>query len=140
MTKFFGAMVAIAVTCAAWASLQSAPRAAAPLQKPVREPQKMLRHVVLFKFKAETTPQQIQEVVDAFHGLPGKIPAIRDFEWGTDVSVENKSQGFTHCFFVTFGSAADREAYLPHPAHKAFGAVLGPHLDKVLVFDYWAQK
>ncbi|MCB0070159.1 MAG: Dabb family protein, partial [Caldilineaceae bacterium] len=27
----------------------------------------------------------------------------------------------------------------PHPAHQAFGQVLRPHLDKVLVFDYWAK-
>jgi hypothetical protein len=30
--------------------------------------------------------------------------------------------------------------YLPHPAHKAFVDVLMPHLDKVLVIDYWAGK
>jgi hypothetical protein len=34
----------------------------------------------------------------------------------------------------------DRDAYLPHPAHRAFGAVLRPHLDKVLVLDYWTQE
>jgi hypothetical protein len=100
----------------------------------------MLRHVVLFKFKAESTPEQIKAVEDAFRALPGKINAIADFEWGTDVSVENKAEGFTHCFFVTFNSEADRDAYLPHPAHKEFGSVLRPHLDKVLVFDYWAKK
>ena len=34
---------------------------------------------------------------------------------------------------------ADRAVYLPHPDHKAFGAVLGPHLDDVLVLDYWTK-
>ncbi len=100
----------------------------------------MLRHVVLFKFKDGTTPEQIKKIEDAFRALPGQIPAIQDFEWGTDVSVENISAGFTHCFLVTFADAAGRDAYLPHPAHKAFGGVLGPHLDKVLVFDYQARK
>lgn len=98
----------------------------------------MLRHVVLFKFKDGTSPEKVKEIEDAFRGLPAKIDAIAEFEWGTDVSVENKSQGFTHCFFVTFADEAARAVYLPHPAHKAFGAVLGPHLDKVLVFDYKA--
>ena len=64
---------------------------------------------------------------------------MHGFEWGTDVSVEGKQEEFTHCFFVTFKSEADRDAYLPHPAHTAFGATLRPHLDKVLVVDYWAQ-
>ena len=34
---------------------------------------------------------------------------------------------------------AARAEYLPHPAHKEFGAILGPHLDDVLVIDYWAR-
>ena len=100
----------------------------------------VLRHVVLFKFKEGTTAEQIAGVVDAFRALPGKIDAIHDFEWGTDVSVEGRADGFTHCFFVTFKSEADRDAYLPHPDHKAFGAVLRPHLDKVLVLDYWSRQ
>ena len=100
----------------------------------------VLRHVVMFKFKDGTSNQQIREIEDAFRALPGKIDAICDFEWGTDVSVENRHAGFTHCFLVTFRSEADRAAYLPNPDHKAFGKILGPHLDKVLVVDYWATK
>jgi hypothetical protein len=100
----------------------------------------LLRHVVLFKFKDSSTRQDIKEVEDAFRALPGKIDAIYDFEWGTDVSIENRQQGFTHCFFVTFLSEDDRAKYLPHPDHKEFGRILGPHLDKVLVLDYWAAK
>ena len=99
----------------------------------------VLRHVVLFQFKAETTPEQVQMIEDAFRALPTQIDMIRDFEWGTDVSVEGKADGFTHCFFVTFGSAADRDAYLPHPAHQEFGTLLRPHLAKALVFDYLVQ-
>ena len=100
----------------------------------------LLRHVVLFKFKDGTSLQQVTEIEDAFRALPDKIDAICDFEWGTDVSVENRHQGFTHCFLVTFRSEADRAAYIPHPAHKEFGKLLGPYLDKVLVIDYWAKK
>jgi hypothetical protein len=103
------------------------------------KPKKMLRHVVLFKFKDSSTPAQIKEVEDAFRTLPSKIKEIKSLEWGTNNSPENLAQGFTHCFFVTFDSEEDRAAYLPHPDHKAFGKVLGPHLDKVLVVDYWAQ-
>ncbi|MEO7801274.1 MAG: Dabb family protein [Ginsengibacter sp.] len=95
-----------------------------------------LRHVVLFKFKDGTTPAQVKEVADAFSVLPSKINTITGYEWGTNVSPENLAQGFTHCFLVTFKDAAGRDFYLPHPAHKAFGKVLSPYLDKVLVFDF----
>ena len=104
------------------------------------ETKKMLRHVVLFKFKDSSTPAQVKEVEDAFLALPSKIKEITSLEWGTNNSPENLAQGFTHCFFVTFNSEEDRAVYLPHPDHKAFGATLGPHLDKVLVIDYWTNE
>jgi hypothetical protein len=102
--------------------------------------EKKLRHVVLFKFKDESSPADVKKVEDAFRGLPSKIKEVKDFEWGTNNSPENINQGFTHCFFVTFTSEKDREVYLPHPAHKAFVDVLKPHLDKVLVVDYWTKE
>ena len=100
---------------------------------------KMLRHVVLFKFKEGATPAQVQEVENSFKALPSKIKEIKGFEWGTNNSPENLNQGLTHCFFLSFKSEEDRNAYLPHPAHKAFGAILKPYLDKVVVVDYWVK-
>jgi hypothetical protein len=105
-----------------------------------QEQNKLLRHVVLFSFKTTSTPDDIKKIENSFKTLPVKIKEIRDFEWGTNNSPENLAQGFTHCFFVSFASEKDREIYLPHPDHKAFVAIAGPHIDKVLVLDYWAQK
>ena len=105
-----------------------------------KTPQKLLRHVVLFSFKAGSTPEQIKTVTDAFAALPKKIKEIKSFEWGTNNSPEGLDNGFTHLFFVTFKSEEDRAIYLPHPDHKAFVEVLMPHLDKVMVLDYWAKK
>jgi hypothetical protein len=97
-----------------------------------------LRHVVLFKFKDDASPVQIKAIEEAFRALPAKIPGITQFEWGTDVSIEGKAQGFTHCFLVTFQDEAAREVYLPHPDHKAFVEILKPSLDKVTVVDFFA--
>lgn len=105
-----------------------------------KQDQKVLRHVVLFKFTDVSTPEDIKKVEDAFAVLPGKISQIKDYEWGTNSSPENLNQGLTHCFFVTFASDKDRDDYLVHPAHQAFVEVLKPHLDKVTVVDYWAKK
>lgn len=109
-------------------------------KEPGKEAGKVLRHVVLFKFKADVTEEQIGEVVAAFAGMKEKIDVIKDFEWGTDVGVENKSEGFTHGFIVTFDSTEGRDTYLPHPAHKDFGKVVAGKLEKVLVFDFWAKE
>ena len=100
---------------------------------------KQLRHVVLFKFKEGTAAEDIQKVEAAFSALPAKIPQIKGYEWGTNNSPEGLDKGFTHCFFLTFESEADRAIYLPHPDHKAFGEVLTPYLDDVLVLDYWVK-
>jgi len=100
------------------------------------KPAVLLRHVVLFQFKPDVTKAQVQEVVDAFGALPKKIDAIAGYEWGTDVSVEMKAEGFTHCFIVSFKDAKARDSYLPHAAHAAFVKFVGPRIEKVLVFDF----
>ena len=99
----------------------------------------LLRHVVLFRFKKDATPEQIVEIERAFSALPEKIAEIRGYEWGINNSPEGLNDDFTHCFLVTFGSEADREKYLPHPAHKKFVELLRPRLDKAFVLDYWAK-
>ena len=53
---------------------------------------------------------------------------------------ENLNQGLTHFFFVTFASEKDRDDYIVHPDHKVFVALVGPHVDKVTVLDYWVKK
>ncbi len=100
---------------------------------------KKLYHVVSFKFKAEAKQEQIDEVVTAFRDLKKKIPAIKEFSWGTNVSPEKHDKGFTHAFILGFASEKDRDGYLVHPEHKAFGKMVGPVLADVFVVDYWAQ-
>ena len=108
-------------------------------QTPTTAAGKKLRHVVLFKFKDDASAADVKKVETAFKKLPSQIKEIKGFEWGINNSPENLNQGFTHSFFLTFKSEADRAVYLPHPAHKAFGALLKPYLDKVLVIDYWTK-
>jgi hypothetical protein len=105
----------------------------------VAMPDSVLRHIVLFGFKSTSSPDDVRKIVDAFKTLPSKISEIKDFEWGINSSPEGLNQGLTHAFTVTFHSDADRDTYLPHPAHKEFVDILGPHLDKVTVLDYWTK-
>lgn len=102
-------------------------------------PGKVLRHVVMFKFKESATPANIKLIEEEFAKLPQKIGGIQSYEWGTNSSPEGLNQGLTHCFILTFTSDKDRDAYLIHPAHKEFGKILGPYLDKVTVVDFWVK-
>lgn len=104
------------------------------------EDNKVLRHIVLYKFKDDLRPGEVQQVIDAFAALPGKIETIMDFEHGTNVSPEGKSEGLTHAFVVTFADEAGRDAYLKHPAHLAYVEVVKNRREKVVVFDYWADE
>ena len=119
--------------CAPAASARpSASRAAAAL------PPTAVRHVVVFKYKAGATPEQIRQVTQAFAALKDRIPGILAFEHGVNDSPEGLDQGFTHVHLLTFSSAAARDAYLPHPEHQEFGRLLGALgiVEGVFVVDY----
>ena len=105
--------------------------------KSEKQSERLLRHVVMFKFKADATKEQIKEVETAFAALPQKIDVIHEFEWGTDNSPEMLSKGFTHCFLVTFKSEEARKTYLPHAAHQEFVTLVKPLVEDVMVIDYW---
>ena len=102
--------------------------------------ERVLRHVVVFKYKESATSKQIDKINLAFANLKNEIPQIRDFEWGLNNSPEGLDQDFTHCYLVTFHSEKDRDIYLPHPAHKAFVELIGPYIEKVFVVDYWTEE
>ena len=102
-------------------------------------PDKVLRHVVLFKFKEGTDPARIEASERAFAALPAKIPEVRGFEWGMNNSPEGLDKGLTHCYLITFNSEEDRTTYLPHPDHQAFVKTLDGIIDDVVVVDYWTK-
>ena len=129
-------LIALVLSLVAVSSSTPAARAA---EGDAKEGKKVLYHVVCLKFKPEAKPEQIKAAETAFAALKEKIPGITSLNWGTNVSPENKNKGFTHCFVVTFATEKDRDAYLPHPEHKAFGKVLGPVVADVFVIDFWSQ-
>lgn len=114
---------------------KEAPKKESEMEKPTSH----LRHVVLFQYKETSTPEDIAKVESAFAALPSKISEIKAFEMGLNNSPENLNKGFTHCYFLTFESEKDRDTYLTHPDHVAFGDVAGPHIGDVLVVDYWTK-
>ena len=101
-----------------------------------------VRHVVVFKFKASTTTEQVTEVTNALRSLKGKIPGILSFEHGVNNSPEKKDLGFNHVYLLTFKDAASRDGYLPHPEHVKFGELLGKLsvLEDVFVVDFEPSK
>jgi len=99
-----------------------------------------VHHVVCFKFKSTATTEDIKQVEQAFAALGDKVPGIESLKWGTNVSKEQRNKGFTHCFVLTFKTEKERDAYLEHPEHKAFGKLVGPLVDDVFVIDFVPKK
>ena len=97
-----------------------------------------LRHLVLFKFNEETDIRIINEIETRFSLLKDQISLVKDLEWGMNISKEGLSDGFTHCFMLSFEDENDRDAYIIHPKHQMFVAFIKAYLNKVCVVDYWA--
>jgi len=84
----------------------------------------MIRHVVLFKLRNGLDESVTAKVFAALKALQGQIPGITAISTGKDASPEGLQWGYSHGFTVDFENATARDAYLPHPAHQAVGAMI----------------
>ncbi|KAJ7515796.1 hypothetical protein O6H91_22G028200 [Diphasiastrum complanatum] len=98
--------------------------------------QQQVKHVLFAKFKADISPERLDALIKGYEALPSSIEVMKGFEWGTDVSIENLHEGYTHVFLSTFDSIEGRDAYLVHPVHVAYGKELLAALEKVAVLDF----
>ena len=98
------------------------------------------RHLLLFNFNENATPEGIKKAEDELILLQGKIPQIKGVEWGLNYNSGNKAKGYTHCFILNFDSEEDLAVYIAHPDHKAYGKILHPQLEDFLVLDYWVKN
>ncbi|WP_018923482.1 Dabb family protein [Salsuginibacillus kocurii] len=76
----------------------------------------MIEHVVILKFKEETTEAQRDEAAKKLQSLENEIPGIIDLKAGRNFS--ERGQGFDVGLTVRFEDKAALEAYGPHPKHK----------------------
>ena len=101
---------------------------------------RLLRHVVVFKYKEGTGDEKIAEIEKAFGGLKKTIGEIKAFEKGVNNSPEGLNKGFKHCYLITFDSEKGRDIYNKHPEHLKFVDLVGLIIEDVFVVDYWAKE
>lgn len=95
----------------------------------------MVEHIVLFRWKAEATAEQIEQAITGLRGLKAQVPNILDLSAGENFS--ERAQGFTHGLVVRFPDKAALEVYGPHPAHQhVVQTYISPVCADVLVVDY----
>ena len=77
----------------------------------------MLRHTVMFRWKPDTTPEQVAAIEEGLAALPGAIDTVRSFRFGRDAGINEGNFDF-----VVTADFDDRDGYLvyrDHPAHIA---------------------
>lgn len=74
-----------------------------------------IRHIVMFRFKAETTEEERAAFLAMLRGLPLRIPEIIDFEAGRDVM--RLSRSFDLALVASYADLSALDRYTKHEAH-----------------------
>lgn len=77
----------------------------------------MIEHIVLFKFKNDTTKEQKEEGTRRLRSLKTVLPGIIDIQANHNFS--DRSKGYDMGLTVRFKSRDDLETYGPSPEHQA---------------------
>jgi hypothetical protein len=94
----------------------------------------MLIHVVLFKFKPDTTAAQAAQLEARLKGLPALIAEIREFRVGTDVVRSERS--YDLALVSGFDDLAAMQRYQVHPAHQEVVALVKTLCGGVVAVDF----
>lgn len=94
----------------------------------------MIKHIVMFKFKASASEAKKQEIKSQLDALPGKISQIKSFETGVNIS--KSKNAFDLILVSEFDSLKTLEEYRVHEDHQKLIASLKPIKEKTNVVDY----
>lgn len=94
----------------------------------------MLTHIVCWKYKNETTAEQIETHIAKLRRLPGLIPDILSFSVGRDVLQLERS--FDTGLVATYPDRAALDFYTDHPAHQEVAALGREIAERVVSVDF----
>ena len=97
----------------------------------------MVQHIVMFKFRADVSPQERDAAARLFkkgiEELPATIPYIANIHVGLNV---NPSEEWDICLVSDFSTLDEVKAYSVHPAHKAIAGELMRHIAQRACVDF----
>ena len=86
----------------------------------------MITHIVSFRWKPETTPEQIEQIEAALATMPELVPTLKTYRFGADLGA-NGAGNMDFGIVATFDSIEDWRAYDEHPEHdKARATIIRP--------------
>ncbi len=97
----------------------------------------MLTHIVCWKYKPETSPEQRENHRAKLRNLPNLVPDISSFSVGADVLRLDRS--FDTGLVATYADEAALEAYTIHPEHQKVVAIGKEIAEKVVSVDFLGE-
>jgi len=94
----------------------------------------MIKHVVFFRFKPETSDDQRRQALDGLRELPDKIEYIREFELGEDVLRAPRS--WDAVLIASFDDLEALQKYARHDDHVAAALKVQAICDAIGAVDY----
>ncbi|MCU1391876.1 MAG: Stress responsive Barrel Domain-containing protein [Ilumatobacteraceae bacterium] len=76
----------------------------------------MITHTAMFRWKPETSPEQIAAINAALATMPGLVPSIRTYAFGDNVALSEGNMDFA--VVATFDDAEGWKAYDENPDHS----------------------
>ena len=85
----------------------------------------VLRHIVVFSWKPDTTPEQVASVENALTELQALVPELRSYAFGSDLGLSAVPGDFA--VVAEFEDEAGWRVYDQHPFHATVRSeVIGP--------------
>ena len=94
----------------------------------------MITHIVCWKYKPETSPEEREDHIARLRALPDVIPDIESFAVGSDILHLERS--FDTGLVAVYPDMAALEAYTVHPAHQKVAALGKQIAEKVVSVDF----
>ncbi len=94
----------------------------------------MITHIVLFKFKPETTEAEIQKLAEGLGSLPQLIEEIREFRFGAEVLRSERSYDLG--LVSSFEDFDALQRYQVHPEHQKVVAHVKTIASNVVAVDF----
>jgi hypothetical protein len=97
----------------------------------------MLKHMVMFKKKADTSDETLAEIMARLEALQGQIPGLTYIKCHRGLPSE-RPVVWTFLLDSTLERADQLPGYIAHPAHVAVNEFMSPFLESRAVIDYEA--
>ena len=101
----------------------------------------MIAHVVLFKPRADLSPEARHRLVESFEAALRQIPSIRRARVGKRILHGRGYEtlmtvDYQYAAVIEFDDAAGLNGYLEHPVHERLAAQFFETFEQALIYDF----